>query len=81
MSEKETILFEDWSLAVPRSVEKGLQRTLLTRDRGSILLMVNFDLDLLAVLKEVNYLKQMEHASIPEIALQVFKPLIFRNLW
>lgn len=71
MSEKETKLFDEWTLTIPKLVDKGLQRYLLTRDRGSILLMVNFDPDLLAVLKEVNYLKQTSHNDIPEIALQV----------
>ncbi|KAK0086060.1 hypothetical protein PV325_003945 [Microctonus aethiopoides] len=71
LNEKETKLYDEWTLVVPRSVDKGLQRHLLTRDRGSILLMVNFDSDLLAILKEVNYLKQIKHNDIPIVALQV----------
>lgn len=80
LNEKETKLYDEWTLVVPRSVDKGLQRHLLTRDRGSILLMVNFDSDLLAVLKEVNYLKQIKHNNIPIVALQVCRRNISFNL-
>ena len=72
LSDKETVLFSEWAQLVPQSVSKGLDRTLLARDRGSILLMLNFDPELLAVLKEVNYLKQMSREDIPEAALEVF---------
>lgn len=71
LSDKETVLFTEWARLVPQSVAKGLDRTLLTRDRGSILLLLNFDPELLAVLKEVNYLKQMSRADIPQEALEV----------
>ncbi|XP_063983406.1 dynein beta chain, ciliary [Diachasmimorpha longicaudata] len=71
LNEKEKMLFLEWADAVPQIIEFGLQRTLLTRDRGSILLMVNFDHELLAVLKEVSYLQQVAHADIPEIASEV----------
>lgn len=71
LSDKEIELFEEWILLVPSIVEKGLKRTLLTRDRGSILLMVNFDPELLAILKEVSFLKQTAHTNIPRLALEV----------
>lgn len=71
LNEKEKLLFLDWAEAVPQIVEFGLQRTLLTRDRGSILLMVNFDHELLAVLKEVSYLQQVAHDNIPNAASEV----------
>lgn len=71
LKEKESVLFSEWAQLVPQSVSNGLDRTLLARDRGSILLQLNFDLELLAVLKEVNYLKQMSRADIPEDALEV----------
>ncbi|XP_034940720.1 dynein beta chain, ciliary [Chelonus insularis] len=80
LNEKDTVLFEEWAQLVPQAVEKGLRRTLLTRDRGSILLMVNFDSDLLAILEEVKYLKQTAHENIPEVALQVAeKAEVFRK--
>ncbi|XP_043280362.1 dynein beta chain, ciliary isoform X1 [Venturia canescens] len=71
LKEKETLLFSEWAQLVPASVTSGLDRTLLARDRGSILLQLNFDPELLAVLKEVNYLKQMSHDDIPEDASEV----------
>lgn len=79
LDEKEKTLFTDWVESVPLIVEFGLQRTLLTRDRGSILLMVNFDNELLAVLKEVSYLQHADHEDIPEVAAEVI--IIFNNYY
>ena len=71
LSDKEESLFSEWSKIVPKLVDKGLSRSLLTRDQVSVL-NLNFDPDLLAILKEVNYLKQMSHMDIPKIALEVY---------
>ncbi|KAG8040920.1 hypothetical protein G9C98_001908, partial [Cotesia typhae] len=80
LTDNDTELIQDWTDLVPDIVKKGLQYTLLTRDRVSILLKVNFDADLLAALVEVNYLKKNSLAEIPEIAFKVAeKSEIFRK--
>lgn len=55
---------------VPSIVDIGLNRNILARDKDSTLLM-NFDPELLAVLREVNCLKQMSRSGIPEEAIKV----------
>lgn len=70
LNEKEKVLFDDWAVVVPRLVSVGLDRSLLKRD-PVLTLLLNFDQELLAVLKEVNYLKQMHHEDIPREALEV----------
>ncbi|XP_066581161.1 dynein beta chain, ciliary [Prorops nasuta] len=78
-TEKENVLFLKWAKTVPSTVEKGLSRHLFIRSRDSLLLL-NFDTDLLTILKEVNYLKQMSRSDIPQEALEVSeKAEIFRN--
>lgn len=69
-SEKEENLFVEWAEAVPRTVDAGLDCNLMIRDRHSVL-RLNFDPDLLAILKEVNYLKHMSRSEIPQEALEV----------
>lgn len=69
-ADKEDELFTEWARTVPQTVDVGLNRYLLSREVDNILLL-NFDPDLLAVLKEVNYLKQMSRSDIPEEAIKV----------
>lgn len=71
-SEKEDELFTEWARTVPETVEAGLNRNILARERDSTLLL-NFDQELLAVLKEVNYLKQMSRSDIPDEAIKVLR--------
>ncbi|OXU27164.1 hypothetical protein TSAR_014516 [Trichomalopsis sarcophagae] len=70
LKEKQKVLFLEWSKIVPELVKVGLNRSLLKRDQVSMLIL-NFDPDLFAVLKEVNYLKQMCYDNIPQEALEV----------
>lgn len=74
-SDKEDDLFTEWAQTVPNTVEAGLNRNILARGRESTLLL-NFDPELLAVLKEVNYLKQMSRTDIPEEATKVLSFLV-----
>lgn len=60
----------EWAKAVPQKVKQGLSRSLIKRDQMSMLVL-NFDPELLAVLKEVNYLKQVSYEDIPQEALNV----------
>lgn len=69
-ADKENDLFIEWAQTVPQTVDVGLNRHLLCRETCGILLL-NFDPDLLAVLKEVNYLKQMSRSDIPQEAIKV----------
>lgn len=69
-ADKENDLFIEWAQTVPQNVDIGLNRHLLYRESHNILLL-NFDPDLLAVLKEVNYLKQMSRSDIPLEAIKV----------
>ena len=70
LNEKQRVLFLEWAKAVPKYVDVGLNMSLLKRDQVTSL-TVNFDQKLFAVLKEVNYLKQMCHDDIPKEALNV----------
>jgi len=69
-ADKENDLFTEWARTVPQIVDVGLDRRLVCREIDGVLLL-NFDPDLLAVLKEVNYLKQMSRSDIPEEAIEV----------
>lgn len=70
-SDKETELFTEWAATVPETVHVGLNRNILSREPDSTTLILNFDPELLGVLKEVNYLKQMSRSDIPEDAMKV----------
>lgn len=70
IEEKQKILFQEWSKNVPDLINTGLNRSLLKRDQVSMLIL-NFDPELYAILKEVNYLKQMSYHEIHEEALKV----------
>lgn len=74
--DKETELFTEWARTVPDAVDIGLNRNILYREKDSTLLL-NFDPQLLCVLKEVNYLKQMSRSDIPEEAIKVSIQLTF----
>lgn len=71
-ADKENDLFTEWAQTVPQTVDVGLKRHLLCRDTDGNLLL-NFDPDLLSVLKEVSYLKQMSRSDIPQEAIKVYR--------
>lgn len=75
-ADKENDLFTMWAQTVPQTVDVGLKRYLVCRETGGILLL-NFDPDLLAVLKEVSYLKQMSRCDIPQKAIKVHSHTCF----
>lgn len=70
-ADKENDLFIEWAQMVPQTVDIGLNRHLFYRETHNNILLLNFDPDLLAVLKEVNYLKQMSRSDIPLEAIKV----------
>ncbi|XP_071447818.1 dynein beta chain, ciliary [Hetaerina americana] len=71
LEELEKRLFADWAKSVPGSVEKHLQLCLLARTPNRDLVL-NFHPELVAVLREVHYLKSMEIENIPEAALALY---------
>lgn len=76
--DKEAELFNEWAATVPETVDIGLNRNILSREPDSTsTLTLNFDPELLGVLKEVNYLKQMSRSDIPEHAIKVLSPPLF----
>lgn len=70
-ADKENDLFVEWARTAPQTVDVGLNRHLFYRETYNNILLLNFDPDLLAVLKEVNYLKQMSRSDIPLEAIKV----------
>lgn len=80
LADKENDLFTEWAQTVPRTVDVGLHRHLVYRGVDDVLLL-NFDSDLLAVLKEVNYLKQMSRSDIPQEAIKVHNMVLTWNFY
>jgi dynein heavy chain len=70
LNDKQKILFLKWIETVPNIVKIGLNRSILKRDQFFILVL-NFDPELFAVLKEVSYLRKMSYENIPAEALEV----------
>ena len=71
MNEKIEQLFNEWANGVSDLIEAGLDRPLLTRDQVSML-AVNFDPELYAIIKEVQYLKKIGRTDVPKKALEVY---------
>lgn len=63
-------VFNEWREKVPEKIELNLQKSLMTRDSSTKLLLLNFSPQLFAILKEVHYLKLMGKEGIPEIGIQ-----------
>lgn len=75
-----TYVFKDWSEKLDEQIEINLQKSLIVRDPETQLLILNFSAELFCILREVNYLKQMEVDDIPQVALEFAdKSDIFRT--
>ncbi|XP_068084396.1 dynein beta chain, ciliary [Anabrus simplex] len=73
-------LFKDWAAEVPEKCEEKVQLPLLVRKRSNNDLLLNFDIDLVAIIREVHYLMLMGRTNIPEEALNMYeKGKIFRK--
>ncbi|XP_012283270.1 dynein beta chain, ciliary [Orussus abietinus] len=70
LNSREEGFFSDWAQSVPKIVEDGLCRNLLTRDKRKVS-SLNFDPGLFAVLKEVSYLMQLSRTDIPQQVIEV----------
>lgn len=64
-------LFNDWSQSISEQIETNLKQCLLKRNLKNKELYLNFNSQLSSILREVHYLKFMEHENIPEPALKI----------
>ncbi|XP_060515880.1 dynein beta chain, ciliary [Cylas formicarius] len=71
---------KDWAEKIPFRIETNIRQSLLTQNPKSKELYLNFNPQLSAILREVHYLKLMEIADIPELALKIAeKDELFRK--
>ncbi|XP_066120408.1 dynein axonemal heavy chain 9 [Saccopteryx bilineata] len=68
----ETRLYEDWCQTVSEKSQYNLSRPLLKRDPETKLISVNFNPQLVSVLKEMSYLRPGQRQCIPETAAALF---------
>ncbi|XP_032287636.1 dynein heavy chain 9, axonemal [Phoca vitulina] len=68
----ETRLYEDWCQTVSEKSQYNLSRPLLKRDSETKQIAVNFNPQLLSVLKEMSYLEPRQMQRIPETAAAMF---------
>ena len=67
-------MYKEWTQGVDDIAKVNLEKPLLIRDQNSSLITVNFDPNLVALLREVKYLEQREGTEheIPQSAAGVF---------
>ncbi|KAL0281201.1 UNVERIFIED_CONTAM: hypothetical protein PYX00_002260 [Menopon gallinae] len=63
--------FNEWASTVEEKCSTNLKKSLLLRRKENFELTVNFDPNLVAILREVHYLKLINKENIPEAALNV----------
>ncbi|XP_062965627.1 dynein axonemal heavy chain 9 [Cynocephalus volans] len=68
----ETRLYEDWCRTVSEKSQYNLSQPLLKRDPETKQIAVNFNPQLVSVLKEMSYLESRERKHIPETAAALF---------
>ncbi|XP_032178864.1 dynein heavy chain 9, axonemal isoform X1 [Mustela erminea] len=68
----ETRLYEDWCQTVSEKSQYNLSRPLLKRDPETKQIAVNFNPQLISVLKEMSYLEPRQMAQVPETAATMF---------
>ncbi|NXT77896.1 DYH9 protein, partial [Zapornia atra] len=65
-------LYEDWSQTVSEKSQYNLTQPLIRRDPGTNLITVNFDPQLVSVLREVSYLPGSQRGAIPLAAAEIY---------
>ncbi|KAM3922058.1 dynein axonemal heavy chain 9 [Leptodactylus fuscus] len=65
-------LYEEWCQTVSEKSQYNLTRPLITRQEGFRLINVNFDPQLVSVLREVKYLQTLHMETIPKEAEDIF---------
>ncbi|CAH1164042.1 unnamed protein product [Phaedon cochleariae] len=63
--------FVEWAELLPLYIESSLQQCLLKRDSQTSELLLNFNPELTAILREVHYMKLTGEPNIPEIVLKL----------
>ena len=72
-------IFKDWIAGVDEACSFNLNQPLITRNEETKLITVNFDPQLVAVLREVKYLEQRDEEKIPESAAAIYTR--YDTLW
>ncbi|KAM8946996.1 dynein axonemal heavy chain 9 [Pelodytes ibericus] len=65
-------LYQEWCQTVSEKSQYNLMRPLIVRDESSRLISVNFDPQLVSVLREVKYLQTLQMDTIPKEAEDIF---------
>lgn len=68
--------YDKWTRSVGDVARQNLDKPLIVRDQQTLLIKVNFDPDLIALLREVKYLEQAQNEvieTIPDSALCVYE--------
>lgn len=69
----EGYIFEEWANKVPQQIIDNLAKSLIARNPSNNTIELNFHEELFAILREVNYLKQMNIENIPEEGLTFYE--------
>nr|CAD7439423.1 unnamed protein product [Timema bartmani] len=80
LAQLEEKVFSEWVSQVADKCRVNLNRTLVMRDDSSIL-QLNFDDELVSILREVSYLKTLGKEDIPEEALDLYQRNEDIRLW
>nr|CAD7402646.1 unnamed protein product [Timema cristinae] len=80
LAQLEEKVFSEWVSQVADKCRVNLNRTLVVRDDTSIL-QLNFDDELVSILREVSYLKNLGKEDIPEEALDLYQRNEDIRLW
>ncbi|XP_076826869.1 dynein axonemal heavy chain 11 [Brachyhypopomus gauderio] len=73
LDEFEEQVYSDWCDNVKHICQMNLDQPLIRRDLSSDHLSVNFNLQLLDVLRDVRHLQMLDQTSIPSAAMEVYK--------
>ncbi|XP_058249288.1 dynein axonemal heavy chain 11 [Hemibagrus wyckioides] len=73
LDEYENEVYSDWCSKVEQVCQLNLDQPLIKRDLISGFLSVNFNQELIAVLRDVRHLRMLDQTSIPCAALEVYE--------
>ncbi|XP_077967769.1 dynein beta chain, ciliary-like [Styela clava] len=68
----EESIYDDWSKQVDQKSEFNLNQPLISRNEETKLITINFDPQLVSVLREVKYLELRDSEEIPDVASKIF---------
>ncbi|XP_069702004.1 dynein beta chain, ciliary-like [Periplaneta americana] len=73
-------VFSEWAACVPAQCERNLEKPLINQDE-SLELSLNFDDELVAILREVRYMKLINREGIPIEAVNLFDRVETLHQW